>query len=288
MVKSALRIVKSTFFLFLFLSHSWHSQKALESSLPALEAPLCHQLQQLEAPESSLSSTTAYSAHSFKGSKVQSEQSLAKSSLPNFEFCFFFYSPPPPPPPLTHTQKAQPKSSGVKPFTYNSIFSPQPQRLLLSPVSSHRSEQFLASSSLSKCFFPLLSPHSRHSQKALEWNHSSTYGILPTTIKAHNPNHDSFCPAPGLESGTAEQSCPSAPTQESGTETGFIKLVSEVVNPTHLWKKEAFLQPTSFSCSHVPQSQWILLNFFLFDKFLRHHEQAPMLHTHGGFSWGVC
>ena len=144
------------FFFFLFLSHSWHSQKALESSLPALEAPLCHQLQQLEAPESSLSSATAYSAHSFKGSKVQSEQSLAKSSLPNFEFCFFFYSPPPPPPPPhTHTQKAQPKSSGVKPFTYNSIFSPQPQRLLLSPVSSHRSEQFLASSSLSKCFFPL-------------------------------------------------------------------------------------------------------------------------------------
>ena len=145
------------FFFFLFLSHSWHSQKALESSLPALEAPLCHQLQQLEAPESSLSSATAYSAHSFKGSKVPSEQSLANSSLPNFGFCFFFFSPPPPQ--HTHTEKAQPKSSGVKPFTYNSIFSPQPQRLLLSPVSSHRSEQFLASSSLSECVFSPLFLH---------------------------------------------------------------------------------------------------------------------------------
>ena len=49
-----------------------------------------------------------------------------------------------------------------------------------------------------------------------------------------------------------------------------------------LMKEGRLLRPTAFSYSYVPHSEQISLNFFIFDKFLQHHEQALMLHSEGG------
>ena len=80
------------------------------------------------------------------------------------------------------------------------------------------------------------------------------------------------CLVTDSELGATEQSCLPAPDLESDAETHFIKLVLEV-----------FLQ--FFPPATISKFCWI---FFVFYKFLQHHEQVLTLHTHGSFSWGVC
>ena len=76
------------------------------------------------------------------------------------------------------------------------------------------------------------------------------------------------------------------PVLDSGTENRFINLVLEVIKLCILMKEGSWVQPTSFSYSHVPQSEQISLVHIL--QISPTYEQAQMLHTQEGFSWGVC
>ena len=87
-----------------------------------------------------------------------------------------------------------------------------------------------------------------------------------------------FCPAPDSES-----PCTWLRVRHRNLfhQTGFRSLET-------MHTSTKVTTPTFFTYSHMPCLEQISLNFFVFYKFLQHHEQVLMLHTQGGFSWDVC